>query len=208
MAAGATQARGRFSEVFDEATASWRDAHGALPAYMCGMVGSAFGWVEAPYLPCPEDLHELADATVRIHDGVHVVPGMRCTNPLGAPDVMRGEETQLFGALCMGEMTGIGRQLVCLPGTHTKWVSVSGDVVQEFITAPTGEIFGLLCEHSVLVRDKTTPITQRGIGFRARTGRGRAPSRRIRCTRFSRRAACASTINCRRKARLPGHRAC
>ena len=171
---GAAQSRGRFAEVFDDATAAWRGKHGELPAWMCGMVGSAFGWVEAPYLPCPEDLHELADSAVRIRDGVHVVPGMRCTNPLGAPDVMRGEETQLYGALCMGRLTGAGRQLVCMPGTHTKWVSLTGGVVQEFLTAPTGEIFGLLCEHSVLVRDKATPIThlapdfERGLAEAAR----------------------------------------
>ena len=158
-APGAAQSRGRFAEVFDDATRGWRDGHGALPAWMCGMVGSAFGWVEAPYLPCPADLGELAESAVRIRDGVHVVPGMRCTNPLGAPDVMRGEETQLVGALRMGELADNGQQLACLPGTHTKWVSMSGGVVQEFITAPTGEIFGLLCEHSVLVRDKSTPVS-------------------------------------------------
>ena len=162
---GAAQSRGRFAEVFDEATATWRGKHGELPAWMCGMVGSAFGWVEAPYLPCPGDLHELADSALRIRDGVHVLPGMRCTNPLGAPDVMRGEETQLFGALCMGRLPGTGRQLACMPGTHTKWVSLSGGVVQEFLTVPTGEIFGLLCEHSVLVRDKTTPITHLASDF-------------------------------------------
>jgi 2-dehydro-3-deoxygalactonokinase len=173
-APGAAQARGRFAEVFDDTTAAWRGNHGELPAWMSGMVGSAFGWVEAPYLPCPEDLHELADSAVPIRDGLHVVPGMRCTNPLGAPDVMRGEETQLLGALCMGQLTGAGRQLACMPGTHTKWVSVSGGVVQEFLTAPTGEIFGMLCEHSVLVRDKTTPIThvtadfERGLAEAAR----------------------------------------
>ena len=162
---GAAQSRGRFAEVFNEATATWRGKHGELPAWMCGMVGSAFGWVEAPYLPCPGDLHELGDSAVRIRDRVHVLPGMRCTNPLGAPDVMRGEETQLFGALCMGRLTSAGRQLACMPGTHTKWVSLSGGVVQEFLTVPTGEIFGLLCEHSVLVRDKTTPITHRASDF-------------------------------------------
>lgn len=171
---GAAQSRGRFAEVFDEATAPWRAAHGALPAWMCGMVGSAFGWVEAPYLPCPADLNELAESAVPIRDGVYVVPGMRCTNPLGAPDVMRGEETQLIGALRSGEFPAGGRQLACLPGTHTKWVSLSGGVVQEFLTAPTGELFALLCEHSVLVRDKTTPIThvaaefERGLAEAAR----------------------------------------
>jgi len=171
---GAARSRGRFAEVFGETTATWRDKHGELPALMCGMVGSAFGWVEAPYLPCPEDLDELAVAALRIRDGVHVVPGMRCTNPLGAPDVMRGEETQLLGALRLGNLAGAGRQLVCMPGTHTKWVSVSGGVVQEFLTAPTGELFAMLCEHSVLVRDQATPIThslkdfERGLAEAAR----------------------------------------
>jgi 2-dehydro-3-deoxygalactonokinase len=171
---GAAQSRGRFAEVFDASTGAWRGKQGELPAFLCGMVGSAFGWIEAPYLPCPEDLHELADAAIRVRDRVHVVPGMRCTNPLGAPDVMRGEETQLMGALCRGQLTDTGRQLACLPGTHTKWVSVSGGVVQEFLTAPTGEVFGLLCEHSVLVRDKSTPVThvtadfERGLAEAAR----------------------------------------
>jgi 2-dehydro-3-deoxygalactonokinase len=156
---GAAQSRGKFAQAFDEATAGWRGTHGELPAYMCGMVGSAFGWLEAPYLPCPADLYELAESSVPIRAGVHVAPGMRCTNPLGAPDVMRGEETQLFGALCLGNLSKAGRQLACLPGTHTKWVSLSAGVVQEFLTAPTGEIFALLCEHSVLVRDQATPVT-------------------------------------------------
>jgi 2-dehydro-3-deoxygalactonokinase len=171
---GAAQSRGRFAEVFDGATAAWRGAHGDLPAYMCGMVGSAFGWVEAPYLPCPTELDELAESPERIRDGVYVVPGMSCTNPLGAPDVMRGEETQLLGALCMGTLSKTGRQLACMPGTHTKWVLLSSGVVQEFLTAPTGEIFGLLCEHSVLVRDPATPVThsprdfERGLAEAAR----------------------------------------
>jgi 2-dehydro-3-deoxygalactonokinase len=171
---GAAQSRGRFAEVFDAATADWRGKHGELPAWMCGMVGSTFGWVEAPYLPCPADLRELADSAVQVREDVHVLPGMRCTNPLGAPDVMRGEETQLLGALRLGQLTGTGRQLVCMPGTHTKWVSLTGGVVQEFLTAPTGEIFGLLCEHSVLVRDRTTPVThvtsdfERGLAEAAR----------------------------------------
>lgn len=173
-APGAAQSRGKFAAVFDEATAGWNAKHGALPAVMCGMVGSAFGWVEAPYLPCPADLNELADSLVPVRDGVYVVPGMRCTNPLGAPDVMRGEETQLLGAVSGGGVARDGRVLACLPGTHTKWVSMSGGVVQEFLTAPTGELFALLCEHSVLVRDPSTPIThsphdfERGLAEAAR----------------------------------------
>jgi 2-dehydro-3-deoxygalactonokinase len=154
---GAAESRGRFAEVFDANTMDWRERHDGLPAYLCGMAGSAFGWVEAPYLPCPTELEELAESTVRARDGVQVMPGMRCTNPLGAPDVMRGEETQLLGALRSGEVKGLGRQLVCMPGTHTKWAALSGDVLQEFLTAPTGELYAALCDHTVLVRDRATP---------------------------------------------------
>jgi 2-dehydro-3-deoxygalactonokinase len=155
---GAAESRGRFAEIFDGLAADWVAAHGALPAVLCGMVGSAFGWREAPYLPSPADLYELADDVVTPRDGVSIVRGMSCTNPLGAPDVMRGEETQLFGAQCVLGVMKAGKPLVCMPGTHTKWVSMNDSVVQEFLTAPTGELFAMLCEHSVLVRDKSTPI--------------------------------------------------
>jgi len=155
---GAANSRGRFAEVFDELAADWLKAHGPLPSVLCGMVGSAFGWREAPYLPCPADLYELAENPIVVREGVSIVPGMRCTNPLGAPDVMRGEETQLSGAQYLYPAMSTGKQLVCMPGTHTKWVSLNGSVVQEFLTAPTGELFAMLCEHTVLVRDPATPI--------------------------------------------------
>jgi 2-dehydro-3-deoxygalactonokinase len=161
---GAAMSRGRFAEVFDETTADWR-SDGPVPAVLCGMVGSAIGWLEMPYLPCPADLDELADAPGSPRPDVHLVPGMRCTNPLGAPDVMRGEETQLLGALQLLPGLGADRQLVCLPGTHTKWASLHDGVLQEFLTAPAGELFGLLCDHSVLVREKTTPIEHRDSEF-------------------------------------------
>jgi len=162
---GAAGSRGRFAEVFDELAADWLRAHGPLPSVMCGMVGSAFGWREAPYLPCPADLHELAEDPVLVREGVSIVPGMRCTNPLGAPDVMRGEETQLFGAQALDSTLRAGKQLICMPGTHTKWVSMNGSVVQEFLTAPTGELFAMLCEHSVLVRDPSTPVEHHARDF-------------------------------------------
>lgn len=156
---GAVESRGRFAEVFDSHISRWRQTHGELPAFMCGMVGSAIGWVETPYLPAPVDLHELADSPVMIRDGVFAVPGMKCTNPLGAPDVMRGEETQLFGAVCRGELAGGGHRIVCMPGTHTKWAAMADASLQEFLTAPTGEIFAALCDHTVLVRDRTTSVS-------------------------------------------------
>jgi 2-dehydro-3-deoxygalactonokinase len=168
---GVVQSRGRFPEVFAEHTRGWDQD---LPAMLCGMAGGNIGWLEAPYLPCPAELDELADELVRIRDGVHVVRGMRCTNPLGAPDVMRGEETQLLGCCELHPGLARGRHLACLPGTHTKWVSVSEGVVQEFLTAPTGEMFAMLCDHTVMVRDQATPMAhvpadfERGLAEAAR----------------------------------------
>jgi 2-dehydro-3-deoxygalactonokinase len=161
---GAADSRGRFAEVFDTATRDWHRG-GPLPAVLSGMVGSTIGWLEMPYLPCPADLGELADEPGSPREGVFLVPGMRCSNPLGAPDVMRGEETQLLGALSLAPALASGRQLVCLPGTHTKWASLHDGVLQEFLTAPTGELFGVLCEHSVLVRDQSTPVEHRDPEF-------------------------------------------
>jgi 2-dehydro-3-deoxygalactonokinase len=163
---GAAEARGRFPEVFDSLTDDWRSAHAGMPAVLCGMAGSTLGWREVPYLPCPGDLYELPDACTEVRSGVHIVPGLRCTNPLGAPDVMRGEETQLLGAQHpTGAVREEARGLVCMPGTHTKWVSLHDGDVQEFMTVPTGELFALLCDHSVLVRERPSPVVHRAQDF-------------------------------------------
>lgn len=173
---GAAESRGKFPETLDALAADWRATHGELPVMLCGMVGSAFGWREAPYLACPAQTVELADALVSPRAQVQIVPGMKCTNPLGAPDVMRGEETQLLGARAGALAPGIelGKKLVCMPGTHTKWVSLYNGIVQEFLTVPTGELFALLSEHSVIVRDQATPLVHRPAEFE----RGLAEARR------------------------------
>jgi 2-dehydro-3-deoxygalactonokinase len=173
---GAAESRGKFPETLDALASDWRRAHGELPTLLCGMVGSAFGWREAPYLACPAHTQELAETLLSPRAQVHIVPGMKCTNPLGAPDVMRGEETQLLGVTGGTLAPGIeaGRQLVCMPGTHTKWVWMYDGVVQEFLTVPTGELFALLSDHSVIVRDRTTPVVHQAAEFE----RGLAEARR------------------------------
>jgi len=164
---GAAQSRGRFAAVFDELTVTWRTRHGTLPAVLCGMAGSAFGWAEAPYLLCPEDVDGVVGAAIEARPGVRIVPGLKCSNPLGAPDVLRGEETQVLGALALRPELAQGRHLLCLPGTHTKWLSLHDGVVIEFLTVPTGELFRLLCDHSVLVREPSTPVEHRAPEFEA-----------------------------------------
>ena len=121
---------------------------GSPPVVACGMVGSRQGWCEAPYrtVPCPPlDLSAqvsapAADPRLR----VLIAPGLKQAQPA---DVMRGEETQIAGALrLMGDYDGI----LCLPGTHSKWVHISAGEVVSFQTYMTGEMFALLSEASVL----------------------------------------------------------
>jgi len=141
---------------FAAAVAAWDKAHGILPAVLSGMVGSTIGWREVPYLKCPARPSAIAAAALRFEAGdrgIAILPGLTCRSKTGAPDVMRGEETQILGALRLHPNLVKGRHLFCLPGTHAKWVSVSDGAVSQFQTAVSGELFQLLRQHSVLSRD-------------------------------------------------------
>jgi 2-keto-3-deoxy-galactonokinase/N-dimethylarginine dimethylaminohydrolase len=153
---GAAQVDAPFPIVLSAVVSDWQHDHGELPIVLCGMVGSSIGWTQAPYVPCPADARQIAARCVMLEQGrVRIVPGLSCTNRLDAPDVMRGEETQIIGALQLDANLRRGTHLLCLPGTHTKWAVVNDDVIGEFLTAPTGELFALLERHSVLVSDES-----------------------------------------------------
>ena len=141
---------------FKAAVAPWDKSHGKLPALLGGMVGSTVGWKEVPYLSCPARPEALAAAALRFEqDGraIAIIPGLKCVNRTGAPDVMRGEEVQILGALNLYPALARGRHIFCMPGTHAKWVAVADGAVTQFQTAPSGEVFELLRKHSVLARD-------------------------------------------------------
>lgn len=127
-------------------TAGWP----VLPRLACGMVGSRNGWHQMPYLDLPASVAQLGDAlgTVRAADGldVHLVPGLR--DPRG-PDAMRGEETQLIGALASHPAL-VEACTFILPGTHSKWAVVREGAVTGFRTLMTGELFAVLRQHSIL----------------------------------------------------------
>ena len=149
---GAADAGGNFSDVFQSLAARWEDSLGPLPVVLCGMVGSSIGWLQAPYVACPTMPERIADVCVTLRGGVvHIVPGLSCRNRFDAPDFLRGEETQILGALQLAPELRHGSWLLCLPGTHTKWVALEDGSVREFLTAPTGELFAVLRDHSVLV---------------------------------------------------------
>lgn len=127
-----------------------------LPAILCGMVGSNLGWTSAPYVDAPAGLPELARqlAAVEAHAAwVRIVPGVRCAGVAGSPDVMRGEETQVLGWVAQRPERARGRQVICHPGTHAKWVLVEDGRIVRFVTAMTGELYAVLSKHSVLKGD-------------------------------------------------------
>ena len=129
---------------------------GGLPAVLCGMVGSNLGWTVAPYVDTPVGLDDLARELVTPQAGddwVRIVPGVRGDGLGGAGDVMRGEETQLFGWLALNPDRARGRHVVCHPGTHAKWMVVEDGRLVHFVTAMTGELFAVLRKQGVLKSD-------------------------------------------------------
>src|SRR5262249_15907763 len=90
-----------FESAFESACGSWLAKAPSLPVLACGMVGSAQGWLEAPYLSVPVDLGDLSNhltpLTTSTGKLVYIVPGLMCKREL--VNVMRGEETQILGAL-------------------------------------------------------------------------------------------------------------
>lgn len=139
---------GKFPAVFDELFGDWMRAPDAL-CLIAGMAGSQQGWIEAPYCACPASADDVATQLAWIEPGrIGLVPGLSCEHD-GAPDVMRGEETQVFGAL---RLLGVDSATLVLPGTHSKWVRVEAGRILGFTTAMTGEVYALLRQHSILAR--------------------------------------------------------
>lgn len=136
-----------FAAVFKSCFGDWKQ-----PNTLCliaGMAGSQQGWIEAPYCLCPAGLADVAAQLAWIEPGrIAIVPGLSVHND-GVHDVMRGEETQVFGAL---QLLGLQDARMVLPGTHSKWVTVSNSRISNFSTWMTGEFYALLSQHSILAR--------------------------------------------------------
>jgi 2-dehydro-3-deoxygalactonokinase len=145
---------GQHRDVFLHRCGRWLEAEPQAPVLLVGMVGSREGWIMAPYASCPADAAAIARAMIPVDLGGgrqgHIVPGLFCEPVPGAADVMRGEETLVLGS-------GVENGLVCLPGTHPKWVLMRGGRVEHFATYMTGEMYALLLEHSMIGRPATEP---------------------------------------------------
>ena len=137
-----------FDAVFHDLVSPWLSQK-TVPVIASGMITSRNGWVETPYVKVPSGAGDLADALVAFKSSrgiqIHFVTGMT-TEHDSAPDVMRGEETQIVGA----SAAGMGDGTYVMPGTHSKWISVVGDRIEDYATYMTGEVFGALRSHTIL----------------------------------------------------------
>ena len=144
---GIQQVRAGFAQALAALLGEWQ--HDAAPRLACGMIGSRQGWIEVPYVPCPASQDALARGLVRTAEGaLAIIPGLACVDNEGTPDVMRGEETQIVGAVA----ADAAPTLAVLPGTHSKWAIVRAGEIETFATYMTGEVYAVLRDHSILGR--------------------------------------------------------
>ena len=143
---------GAFEAALSDFCGDWLTLYPNAQLVASGMVGSKQGWREAPYIHCPASAADLASGIVSV--GVHggrrlfIIAGVsRGGGTTGLPDVMRGEETQIIGAI-----SASGEHLVVLPGTHSKWVRVENSTIVSFATFMTGEVYDTMVKHSILGR--------------------------------------------------------
>jgi 2-dehydro-3-deoxygalactonokinase len=152
--------------------APWVKQYGKVQIIMMGQIGSSIGWKETQYLPCPTELGDIASKSVNFSCSGHeitIIPGLSCRLSNDNYDVMRGEELQALGWLQQDRQRITGTHLLCLPGTHTKWVLIKAGKIELFKTAMTGELFDLLTNHSILIQKSDTtfdqPSFQKGADF-------------------------------------------
>ncbi|NDD24579.1 MAG: 2-dehydro-3-deoxygalactonokinase [Betaproteobacteria bacterium] len=140
-------AHGQFPNVFEQRFGDWMKAD--TLCLISGMAGSRQGWREAPYCPCPSGFEDIAQHLQWIEkDRIGIVPGLSTWHG-STPDVMRGEEIQIFGALTA---QNIHHAQFVLPGTHSKWAQVDDRKISAFKTFMTGEFYALLSQHSILAK--------------------------------------------------------
>ncbi|MBB6427818.1 2-dehydro-3-deoxygalactonokinase [Sphingopyxis sp. JAI128] len=147
------------ADVLLDAIASWR-ADGARRVTLCGMAGARGGLYEAGYAPCPLDAPQWAERTAAFAlDGLAVRIAAGCAHDRGGGfrDLMRGEETQLFGAMALNPALTVGRHLLILPGTHSKWAVVDNGRIASFRSFLTGELFARLRGSSLLPEPASAP---------------------------------------------------
>ncbi len=137
-----------FEDVLYSKIADWLEQYPQAVILASGMITSKQGWIETPYLPCPASLNDLSKNLTEHVTGrgntIYFVPGVCQEAPV--PNIMRGEETQMAGLQSEESLLAI------LPGTHSKWIRMRGNTIEQFSTFMTGEVFAALTQHTILGR--------------------------------------------------------
>ena len=145
-----------FSSFLANELSSWLHNYQACPILMCGAIGSREGWVDTGYTQAPASLEKIAANIHRIASDnprlethpLYIIPGLTAGTPgQGRVDIMRSEDVKSFGAAAIA---GLNDALLCVPGTHCKWVKIEDKVITNFRSILTGELFGLLQKHGSL----------------------------------------------------------
>ena len=140
----------RFAQSLELFLADWLKEAPGIPIIMAGMVGSRMGWVEVPYVPVPIRLTDLASHLAKAGEiagsACWIVPGVNMDDDT-QPEVMRGEECQMLGALLRENLQSA---MFVTPGTHSKWARVVDGRLTTFRTYITGELFDLLGKSGTL----------------------------------------------------------
>jgi 2-dehydro-3-deoxygalactonokinase len=142
-----------FPEVVLGIISKWRNSHGLLPVFVSSTVSVNMGWEQPPFVPCPVSAADIVAAHGEFEfegQTINIIPGVSCQHANGHFDIMRSEEIQVLGWLQASATHRNGTYLICLPGTHTKWIRVKDSVIEMFKTAITGELYSLLVASNVL----------------------------------------------------------
>lgn len=143
---------GDFETVFNKRLSGWLKDYPNIPILLSGMITSRNGWFETDYLNVPASIEDIAEKVTLLEEKngrkLHFITGLMVNEHNEAPDIMRGEETELIGQLCSSQNDG----LYLLPGTHSKWAQVNGQSITSFKTFMTGELFSMLKKHSILAK--------------------------------------------------------
>lgn len=176
---GVNKIAASFEDTLMTCILPWVNLYGKLPIFMSGQIGSSIGWKETVYLSCPISPLEIVSGCLEFECNGHfitIIPGLSCKLSNDNYDAMRGEELQVLGWLQLDPHHSQGEYLICLPGTHTKWVLVQNGEIQLFKTAMTGELYDLLTNNSVLIQEKSNVFDEvafnQGANFTLNSERG------------------------------------
>lgn len=119
-----------------------------------GMGGSEMGLCEIPHISLPADCYSHANALTRVclpevtSIPMVFIPGIKAVKGDKLCDIIRGEETEIYGLL---EHLPAEPCVLLLPGTHNKIVRVGEDgTILDFVTTLSGEVLDMVMHHSIL----------------------------------------------------------